>query len=136
MSYATIADLYRFEGKLYPPSPALSAEAELALEVLLENASEQVDRYLRLATYDLAKPADAKVIARATCAQAIYFRGNPGALSETVRTFDSIRAGSITLSTNAGSAASKASSTGTDPRSPRAIEILRTAGLYRVTARS
>lgn len=135
---ATIADYYAFRGKLLPELPE---DETVRLNALLDDAAEEVTAMLRFAVYEHDRdgnptaPSVKKAIIRATCAQALYFEENPRARSEARREYDSIKAGSVALSTNAGSSTGSAKgSTITPRRSQRAANILTAEGLYRATA--
>ena len=140
MAYATLADFYAFQGKQVP-NP-LPNDIVVSVNALLENASDELAGVLTLARYRTnadGTPYEDFVslaITRATCAQALYFQNNPDAVSESIRQFDSISAGSMTLSTNRGS------STGTGKgalllptASVRALRILKNAGILSNTVR-
>lgn len=131
MAFATVAELYAFQG-LTLPDP-LSEQLRVDREALLEDATDSVRGYLRFAAYRI-KPDGTpllddhtRAIMRATCAQAVYFDGNPSARTETITQYDSISAGSLTLSRRSGGTDATAT---TDPRSGRAIQILTAAGLF------
>lgn len=100
------------------------------LMALLKSAEAEIRKPMRFAVYDVnidGTPRDAWVreaLADATCAQARWFEETGGASGAGAR-FDSIRAGSTSLSRNAGSA--NVSSVAGDRVSPEAMSILQGA---------
>lgn len=131
MALATVAELYAFQG--VPLPDPMSEQVRVDREALLEDASDSVRGYLRFSRYPVKADGTpwhddhTRAIMRATCAQAVYFDGNPSARTETIAQYDSISAGSLTLSRRSGGADATAT---TDPRSGRAIQILTAAGLF------
>lgn len=131
MAFATVAELYAFQG--IPLPEPLSEQVRVDREALLEDATDSIKGYLRFSMYPTKldgtplRDDHVRAIMRATCAQAVYFDGNPSARTETIAQYDSISAGSLTLSRRSGGADATAT---TDPRSGRAIQILTAAGLF------
>lgn len=140
MPTATLADFYAFQGKQVPlPLPN---DIVVSVNALLDDAAEELQGVLRFARYRVdttGEPTETYVttaIVRAICAQAVYFENNPESRTEAIRQFDSISAGSMTLSTNRGS------NTGTGKgdlliptASVRALRILKNAGILPTTVR-
>lgn len=129
-AHATIADFYAFQG-LTVPLP-LPNDVVIRLNAVLDDATEIIDGLLRFAVYRTNPVPDdvTATIARATCAQALYLENNPDARTEAIRQFDSIRVGSMSLSTNQGSATGTGKGSLTTPvMSSRALRILVNAGL-------
>ena len=139
MPTATLADFYNFQGKTVP-NP-LPDDIVVSVNALLDDAAEELAGPLRLARYrtvaTTGEPTEEYVstaIIRATCAQAVYFQNNPDARTEAIRQFDSISAGSMSLSTNQGSRTGTGKGSLTVPtQSSRAIRILFNAGIIRAT---
>lgn len=133
MAHATIAQFYAFQGLLVPnPIPS---DVVARLNAVLDDASEVIDGQIRFGRYPtvngvIVDTETLTVLARATCAQALYFENNPDARSEAIRQFDSVRAGSMSLSTNQGSSTGTGKGTLTTPVfSDRALRILVTSGI-------
>ncbi|MEE2041278.1 hypothetical protein Q8791_29040 [Nocardiopsis sp. CT-R113] len=119
--YATVEDLGAFLG----PAAVVPEDAEQ----LLDQASEVVDELLLSARYAVdaaGMPTDpdvAEALARATCAQAVYIDDSG----------DRTGAGSQWSSASLGGASYVRATGGPGPmgHAPRAVRILRTAGLCR-----
>jgi len=130
MAHATVADYYTDNGEVVPEN--LSAAERARIEGVIEDASDQIDGYIRLAVYATnaaGQATDARVLRalrRATSKQARYFEENPSARSETVPQYDSISQGSLTLSNRASSQTAGR----TSPVSEKAYAILLNAGLF------
>lgn len=135
MALATIAQFYASKGLLMPDP--LPEATEVAVTALLEDASDAVRGYLFTGVYphdadgNATEQAHIDAIVKATCKQARYFELNPRARDELQRSYDSIRAGSFSLTTSARSSSGTSSSGVVDWRSPAAIRVLMTAGLTR-----
>lgn len=130
MAYATIPDYFTDNGL---PVPENIDEAETArLNALLADATDAVNGYIRLARYAVDSNGAATdenvrtALRRATSKQAKYYEENPTARSEYVPQYDSISAGSLTLSTRASSTLAGATSS----VSQNALRILTNANLF------
>lgn len=135
MAHATVDDYFTDNGEVVPPD--LTDAERARITGLLEDATDQVDGYVRLARYatdSTGRATDAGVLRalrRATVKQARYFDENPSSLSESVPQYDSISAGSLTLSNRASSTTAGR----TSPNSEKAYAILLGAGLFSTVVR-
>jgi hypothetical protein len=131
-SYATPADYF---GKVQPGQPITADAAEIArISSVLEDAEEQVRRVTRGATYTVAAstglPMEGtlrEALRRATVAWAEYLE-EVGDTVGAPQQYDAVRYGSVGLTRN-GSAASAEKPPAAVQNSPKAMTILRNAGL-------
>lgn len=130
MAYATVPDYFTDNGLPVPEN--IDPAETTRITGLLDDATDAVDGYIRLARYAVdsnGAATDERVrtaLRRATAKQAKYFDENPSARSEYVPQYDSITAGSLSLQTRASSTLAGT----TSPVSQNALRILTNAGLF------